>query len=138
MKVKKIGVYLVVCLMTALLSGTMFANEARPFIVTQDMTITANQAAGGIGCGLYTHYGDFQYDGEAYLENTGTRPFEFTLTTASGRKVYSDTIAPGESRTMPLLQTILLWNLSDGQGKVRIATPDGGDGQGYFRYIILN
>lgn len=102
-------------------------NSVTPGVLTQDNIITAKQSLGGIGSATYKHFGNFKYDGRAYLQNTGSRIIDFKLYTPTGKLVYSVSLAPGKNTTLPLTQTVLKWDLGDGTGKVTIQTRDGGE-----------
>ncbi|MEZ2661217.1 hypothetical protein [Aneurinibacillus aneurinilyticus] len=109
-----------------------------PTGITQDTRIYASQAAGGRGSAEYEHYGNFKYDGRTYIKNIGNREFTYKLYTANQTLVYQGTLQPGKDVTLNLLQSVLKWNLSDGKGKVTIASPDGGTAEASFRYNVLD
>ncbi|BAU28593.1 hypothetical protein DFP93_105174 [Aneurinibacillus soli] len=105
--------------------------------ITQDNYISASQAVGGIGSVEYSHYGNFKYDGRAYIKNVGNREFTYKTYTASGKLVHEEDLQPGKNATLHFLQSELGRDLCDGNGKVTIATSDGGTAKAYFRYIVL-
>lgn len=111
--------------------------EARSFI-THDTYINAPQTVGGIGKSYYSHYGNFKYNGRAHLENTGSRSFDYKFFAPTGIVIFSGSLAPGKNVQLDLLQSIVKWDLADGEGKVTISTKDGGTGQAYLRYNVLN
>lgn len=109
-----------------------------PYGITQDAEITGLSTTGGRGSAEYEHYGNFQYDARAYIQNIGETTFTYELYAPSGLLVYQGTLAKGKSVTLNLLQSVLQWNLSDGKGKVKIYTSDGSTCKAYFRYNVLD
>lgn len=109
-----------------------------PTGITQDTRIYASQAAGGRGSAEYEHYGNFKYDGRAYIKNIGNRDFDYKLYTPSGKVSHEGTLKPGKDITLYLTQSVLKWDLSNGKGKLTIASQDGGTAEATFRYNVLD
>ncbi len=114
------------------------SNRISTFGITADTYLTATSSISGRASTLYTHYGDFKYDGICIVRNEGSNPFTFEFYTASGRLVYKDKLNPGEEFIGSLLQNILKWDLCNGKGKVRVYTADGSQAEVYFRYMVLD
>ena len=109
-----------------------------PLGTTKDTEIIGSSASGGRGDTTYDHYGSYQYDGRVYFQNIGTTTFTYEIYTACDSLVYKGILVPQKSVMLPLLQSILKWNLSNGKGTVKIYTSDGSTCKAYFRYEILD
>lgn len=107
-----------------------------PFTITQDTIINANQSLGGRQECTFSHYGN--YDSRAYFENIGNRAVRIQTYTPTGYKVHDLRLEPGESYIGYFTQSVLMWNMGIGKGRVHVSTYDGGTGQVYFRYNILD
>lgn len=108
------------------------------FGIAKDTEIIGSSASGGRGDTTYEHYGSYRYDARAYFQNIGTTTFTYEIYTASDSLVYKGILAPQKSVMLPLLQSIIKWNLSNGKGTVKIYTSDGSTCKAYFRYEILD
>lgn len=110
-------------------------DENETIKITQDTVIEAREASGGIGGAEYEHFGDCKYEGEAFIENIGSKSFTYETYTPSGELVHKGTLETGESHILNF--SLSNSGLSDGRGRIRIASLDGGSVKANFMYSVL-